>query len=56
MIKTDAISIIEDCSLFYQNLFDQVPPLVQKDVWRNVAKFVLSLVGIEEIEQQNDSS
>ena len=45
-----------DC-LYYQTLFDEVPPLVQKDLWRDVSKFVLSLViGIEGIEGQNDSS
>ena len=55
--SADAISMIKDCGLYYQNLFDEVPPLVQKDLWHDISKFVLSLViGIEGIEGQNDAS
>ena len=55
--SANAISMIKDCGLYYQNLFDEVPPLVQKDLWRDISKFVLSLViGIEGIERQNDVS
>jgi len=52
--SANAISMIKDCGLYYQNLFDEVPPLVQKDLWRDISKFVISLViGIE---GQNDAS
>ena len=57
--KADAIVMIKDCGLFYCKLFDELPVPIQDEVWRHVdvAKFVLALVcGIEDIEQQNDSS
>ena len=57
MKRTNAICMIKDCGLYYPNLFDEVPPLVQKDLWCDISKFVLSLViGIERIKGQNDSS
>ena len=57
VMKTNAIGMIKDCGLFYQNMFEELHSLVQNDVCRGVAKFVLSLViGIEGIEKQNDSS
>ena len=31
--KADAINMIKDCGLYYQELFDELPPPVQKDVW-----------------------
>ena len=55
--RADAIGMIKDCGLYYQSLFDEVPCSVQKGVWRDVSKFVISIViGIEQIEEQNDTS
>ena len=54
MIKENAIVIIKDLGLYYENLFDKVPPAVKKEVWRGISNFVLSLV--EGIEEQNDAS
>ena len=57
VLKANAIGMIKDCGLYYQRLFDEAPSAIQKDIWRDVSKFVLSIViGIEEIEQQNDAS
>ena len=54
MIKENATAIIKDLGLYYENLFDKVPPAVKKEVWRGISNFVLSLV--EGIEEQNDVS
>ena len=57
MIKESAIGMIKDCGLYYLNLFEEACAAIQEDIWRDVSKFVLSIVkGVEEIEQQNDTS
>lgn len=57
VMKESAIGMIKDCGLYYQNLFEEASAAIQKDLWRDVSKFVLSIVkGVEEIEQQNDTS
>mmetsp|Transcript_25482 Transcript_25482/g.53099 ORF Transcript_25482/g.53099 Transcript_25482/m.53099 type:complete len:719 (+) Transcript_25482:100-2256(+) len=55
--KEYAIAMIKDCGLFYQKTFMEATPAMQKDLWRDVSKFVISIViGIEEIGQQKDTS
>ena len=53
----DAIALKKDCGLFYCEWSNESSLPIQNEEWRDVAKFVLALVGgIEEIEQQNDKS
>ena len=56
--KEDAVAFIKDCGLFYQNLFEhQLTPVDQDEVWRDIAKFVVSIIkGLDGIEQQHESS
>ena len=55
--KENAIAMIKDCGVFYQNLFVELPLPVQKKVWRDVSKFVLAIIiGIQRIELQSDIS
>ena len=55
--KENAIAMIKDLGLFYQKTLEEATPAMQKDLWRDVSKFVISIViGIEEIEQQKDIS
>ena len=57
VMKESAIGMIKDCILYYQNLFEEASAVIQKDIWQDVSKFVLSIVkGVEEIEQQNNTS
>ena len=52
--KESALGLVKDCGLYFQNVLEQLSAPVQKGVWRDVAKFMLSVViGIE---QQNDAS
>ena len=53
----DAIALKKYCGLFYCEWSNESSLPIQNEEWRDVAKFVLALVGgIEEIEQQNDKS
>ena len=55
--KKDAISIVKDCGLWFQSIFDGLHSTIQIVIWRDVSKFVLSIViGIESIKKQNDAS
>lgn len=55
--KKDAISMVKDCGLWFENIFDGLDSTTQTAIWRDVSKFVLSIViGVEDIEQQNDTS
>ena len=57
VMKESAIGMIKDCILYYQNLFEEASAAIQKDIWLDVSKFVLSIVkGVEDIEQQNNTS
>ena len=57
MKKENAIGMVKDCGLWYQSIFEDMHSSIQKVIWRDVSKFVLSIViGIESIEQQNDAS
>ena len=49
--------MIKDFVIFYKIIFEDLSPVVKKEVWKDISNFVLSLVlGFEEIEEQNDSS
>ena len=55
--KKDAISMVKDCGLWFQSIFDSLHSTIQTVIWRDVSKFVLSIViGIESIKKQNDAS
>jgi len=55
--KEDAVGMIKDLGLFYKSIFEELSPVLQKEVWKDISKFVLSLViGFEGIEEQSDAS
>jgi len=50
--KDNAVGMIKDFGLLYKNIFEELYPVLQKEVWKDISNFILSLVlrfkGIEE--------
>ena len=49
--------MIKDFGIFYKIIFEDLSPVVKKEVWKDISNFVLSLVlGFERIEGRSESS